>query len=136
MDGGALMQRQKAPPKPENDVGIKVEREGDEKRSLGQISLGLNDLDACGHACVWSGCAEHVLHVHVAVDCLSHSRLRKPIGLCGRKCGGALAMHQNISRYQVSVCSHAHFDFMTAICHACSTNLPLHMHSFLRVTQV
>ena len=42
-------------------------------------------FDACGYACVWSGCAERVLHAHVAVDRLPHSRLLRPISLYGRK---------------------------------------------------
>ena len=50
-------------------------------------------FDDCGCACVWSGCAERVLHAHVAVDRLPHSRLLRPISLCGRKCGDTCVMH-------------------------------------------
>ena len=53
-------------------------------------------FDACGYACVWSGCAERVLHAHVAVDRLPHSRLLRPISLCGRKCGDTCVMHKLI----------------------------------------
>ena len=53
-------------------------------------------FDACGYAYVWSGCAERVLHAHVAVDRLPHFRLLRPISLGGRKCGDTFVMHKHI----------------------------------------
>ena len=36
-------------------------------------------FDACGCTCVWSGCAEPVLHAHVVVHQLPHFQLLRPI---------------------------------------------------------